>query len=271
MIEINNLNYSYANGKKQVFSDFSLTIVEEGVYGLLGKNGVGKSTLLKLMSGLLCPRAGQVSIDGEAACERKARTLSKLYYVPDEIEFPPMSLERYVKLIRPFYPNFSEEVLKNCMDDFELEFPKKLTQLSLGEKKKVALSLAMAANTELVLLDEPTNGLDIPSKTQLRRIVAKCMGEGKVMIVSTHLVHDVEQLLDHVVIIGKECLLLNNTIGELMDEYVFEVAPVGSTDASVLYSEPVAGGELVIRKRENDEPQTEVKLEALFNYVTNKK
>ena len=91
------------------------------------------------------------------------------------------------------------------------------------------------------------------------------------MLISTHLVHDVEQLLDHVVIISKSGLLLNKGIGELMDEYLFEVAPIDTNDDSVLYSEPVAGGELVIRKRENDEPQTEVKLEALFNYITNKK
>ncbi len=271
MIQINNLNYSYAKGKKQVFDNFSLTIAEEGVYGLLGKNGVGKSTLLNLVSGLLYAPADQLKIDGEAVCERKARTLADLYYVPDEVEFPPMSLERYVALIRPFYPNLSAEVLKDCMDNFELEFPKILTQLSLGEKKKVALSIAMAANTALVLLDEPTNGLDIPSKTQFRRIIAKYMGEGRTMLVSTHLVHDVEQLLDHVVVIGKSGLLLNKTIAELMDEYMFEVVPVGACDESVLYSEPVAGGELVICKRENDEPQTEVKLEALFNYVTNKK
>lgn len=271
MIEINNLNYSYANGKKQVFDNFSLTIAEDGIYGLLGKNGVGKSTLLNLVSGLLYAPADQLKIDGVAVCERKARTLANLYYVPDEVEFPAMSLERYVSLIRPFYPNFSDEVLKDCLDNFELEFPKKLTSLSLGEKKKVALSIAMAANTAILLLDEPTNGLDIPSKTQFRRIIAKGMGEGRTMLISTHLVHDVEQLLDHVVIISKSGLLLNKGIGELMDEYLFEVAPIGTNDDSVLYSEPVAGGELVIRKRENDEPQTEVKLEAIFNYVTNKK
>ncbi|MBE6340195.1 MAG: ABC transporter ATP-binding protein [Bacteroidales bacterium] len=271
MIEINNLNYTYAGSKTAVFSDFSLTIGEGIICGLLGKNGTGKSTLLKLICGLLQPKKGNVTIDSTAVGERRGDTLAKLFYVPDEIVFPNLSMDSYVKILRPFYPNFSNEVLRDCMDEFEMEIPKKLTRLSLGEKKKVALSIAIAMGTDIVLLDEPTNGLDISSKVQFRKIMAKAMNDKRTILVSTHLVHDIEQMLDHVVIIGKSGLLVDKSTNDLMNEFACDIVPAESDTKDIIYQEPSVGGLAIIRHRKEGENETNISLELLFNYANSKK
>lgn len=152
-----------------MFTDFSLRLEQNKVYGLLGKNGTGKSTLLYLISGLLRPAAGAVSCDSVATYKRRVETLQEIFLVPEEFDLPSMSLEKYVKLNAPFYPRFSREVLEACLKDFELTTDLKLQALSMGQKKKVFMSFALAANTRYLLMDEPTNGLDIPSKSQFRR------------------------------------------------------------------------------------------------------
>ena len=217
MISIQNVKFSYRS-HQEVLDDFSLDFVGSGIYGLLGKNGTGKSTLLYLMMGLLRPQKGSVTIDGISSSLRKPEVLQEMFLVPEEYDLPRISLKKYVKSIKPFYPRFSDDLLMRSLANFEMNSDIDLGSLSMGQKKKVYMSIALATNTRYLLMDEPTNGLDILSKSQFRKAVIEGMNDEKTVIISTHQVHDVERLLDHVCIIEQNRVLLNEPLVEKEDE-----------------------------------------------------
>ncbi len=268
MIDIKNISFAYSGQKEKVFDNFSLQLNANNIYGLLGKNGTGKSTLLYLISGLLRPKHGEVTVDGYKSADRRPEMLEELFIVPEEFDLPSMTLDRYVSINEPFYPHFSREVLENCLKDFELPTSMSLQSLSMGQKKKVFMSFALAAGTRLLLMDEPTNGLDIPSKMQFRRVVANNMTDDRTLIISTHQVHDVESLLDHILILSKENLLLDASVGDICEKYSFEYRVPGSNIDDVIYSEPSMQGNAVIAPRTPDKDETTLNLELLFNAVT---
>lgn len=281
MIEIKNMNFKYANhtgrlfGKKNkpqnggnVFTGLNLTIEKNKIYGLLGKNGTGKSTLLYLICGLLRPTAGTVSINGIESKRRMPDTLRDTFIVPEEFDLPPVSLEEFIKLNAPFYPNFNREVLDRCLNDFDMPAFSRLDELSMGQKKKIYVSFALAAGTRLLLMDEPTNGLDIPSKSQFRRVVAGNMSDDRSIIISTHQVHDVEQLLDHILIASPEGMLLDSSVADICEKYTFEYRMPGEQADDVVYAEPTLQGNAVMARRRKDSAETPVNLELLFNAVT---
>ena len=213
MISIQNIKFAYRS-HQEVLDGFSLDFSQNGIYGLLGKNGTGKSTLLYLMMGLLRPQEGSVTIDGISASLRRPEVLQEMFLVPEEYDLPRISLKSYVKAVKPFYPRFSDELLERSLSSFEMTSDIDLGSLSMGQKKKVYMSLALATNTRYLLMDEPTNGLDILSKSQFRKAVIEGMTDDKTIIVSTHQVHDVERLLDHVCIIERNKVLLNEPLVE---------------------------------------------------------
>ena len=268
MIDIQNINFKYAGSKEEIFSNFRLQLNENNIYGLLGKNGTGKSTLLYLISGLLRPQNGTVTVNGYPSSDRRPEMLEEIFIVPEEFELPAMTLDDYVKINQPFYPRFSSEVLRSCLEDFELPSSLKLQSLSMGQKKKVFMSFALAAGTRLLLMDEPTNGLDIPSKTQFRRVVANNMNDERTLIISTHQVHDVEALLDHILILTRSRLLLDASVGDICEKYAFEFRTPGSDMSDVIYSEPSMQGNAVIAERGADMNETQLNLELLFNAVS---
>lgn len=216
MINIKDVTFGYSSSAK-VLEDFSLQFQDGGVYGLLGKNGTGKSTLLYLITGLLRAQKGSVEVDGVDARKRNPEILSEIFIVPEEYDLPAISLTSYVKAIKAFYPRFSDELLEKCLREFEMPTEVNLGSLSMGQKKKVYICIALAANTKYLLLDEPTNGLDILSKSLFRKVVVAGMSEEKTLIISTHQVHDVELLLDHVVIIDRNRVLLDQKLEESDD------------------------------------------------------
>ena len=268
MIEVSNISFNYPGQKERVFDGFSLRLEENKIYGLLGKNGTGKSTLLYLIAGLLRPKSGSVCCDSVATYKREAKVLEEIFLVPEEFELPSMTLKRYVELNAPFYPKFSQERLEACLQDFELTADLDLGALSMGQKKKVFMSFALATNTKLLLMDEPTNGLDIPSKSQFRKTVAQNMSDDQTIIISTHQVHDVEALLDHILMLNQRELLLNASVQEVMEKYVFEYRQPGEMDDTVLYAEPTLQGNAVMARRQEGQAETQVNLELLFNAVT---
>lgn len=268
MIEVNNIQFNYPGQKERVFDDFSLRLEENKIYGLLGKNGTGKSTLLYLLSGLLRPVKGSVCCDGAQSYKRYPNTLQEFFFVTEEFEMPAIRMAEYVKLYKSFYPNFSDEVLKECLADFELPEDVHLGKLSMGQRKKAYIAFAMATNTKYLLMDEPTNGLDIPSKSQFRKVIARHMTQERTVIVSTHQVHDVEQMLDHILILDQHNVLLNAPIQEIVDEYAFEYRSPQQMDADVLYAEPTLQGNAVVVKRKEGDAETQLNLELLFNYIT---
>lgn len=271
MIQIKDIDFRYQGSKHLVFRDFSLELKENNIYGLLGKNGTGKSTLLYLISGLLRQQQGTVLVDGISAQDRKAEMLKDIFMVPEEFELPNVSLATYVKMNQGFYPNFSQEVLDRCLKDFDLPLSLKLNELSMGQKKKVFMSFALATGTRFLLMDEPTNGLDIPSKSQFRKVIANNMTEDRTLIISTHQVHDVESLLDHIIIMNQSQLLLDASISNICEKYTFEYRNPQEMDDTVLYAEPTLQGNAAICKRQEGEQETQMNLELLFNAVINGK
>lgn len=271
MIQIKDIDYRYPGSKHFVFRNFSLTLKENNIYGLLGKNGTGKSTLLYLISGLLRQQQGSILVDGISAQERKEVMLRDIFMVPEEFEMPNVSLPTYVKINRCFYPNFSQEVLENCLKDFDLPLSLKMNELSMGQKKKVLMSFALATGIRFLLMDEPTNGLDIPSKSQFRKVIANNMTDDRTLIISTHQVHDVESLLDHIIIMNQNQLLLDASVSNISEQYTFTYRTPAEMDDTVLYAEPTLQGNAVIAKRQEGDQETLMNLELLFNAVINGK
>ncbi len=268
MIQIENLNYRYMGSRNHVFDDFSLTLQSNNIYGLLGKNGMGKSTLLYLICGLLRPSGGRVLIDGTDIAGHDADTLSQIFFVPEEFELMQTSLENYLKMNMPFYPNFSREILESCLADFDLTPDIDLRELSMGQKKKVYMSFAMATNTRYLFMDEPTNGLDIPSKSQFRKVMARNMGADRTVVISTHQVHDVEALLDHLLILDRSRLLLNSSVADVCEKYNFEFRTPSEMGDDVIYAEPSLQGNAVITRKKEGDADTTLNLELLFNAAT---
>ena len=271
MIQVENISFSYPGSKHQVFTDFSLNIEGNKIYGLLGKNGTGKSTLLYLMSGLMRAGKGSISIDGINSQERNPLLLQEIFMVPEEFELPAVSLDTYIRINEGFYPRFSREVLNSCLKDFDLPLSLHLKELSMGQKKKVLMSYALAAGTRYLFMDEPTNGLDIPSKSQFRRVVANNMGDDRTIIISTHQVHDVETLLDHILILCENRMLLDASTADICEQYCFELRPANEMDDSIIYAEPTLQGNAVVARRKEGQAETPINLELLFSAVAEKK
>lgn len=267
MIEISDISFKYAGSKAPVFSDFSLKIGAGRICGLLGKNGTGKSTLLYLMAGLLRPQRGSVAFEGVETARRRVDVLREMFLVPEEFYLPDVSLDAYVRTNARFYPRFSREVLDACLADFDMPSSLRLGRLSMGQKKKVYMSFALAAGTRLLLMDEPTNGLDIPSKSLFRRVVARHMTDERTLIISTHQVHDVEQMLDHLLLIGRKGILLDASVSDVCNRYSFELRQPGEPQDDVIYVEPSFNGNMVMARRKPDSPESQLNLELLFNAV----
>ncbi len=217
MLEVNDVTFAYTKGVN-VLDHFSLNISEGGIYGLLGRNGTGKSTLLYLIMGLLRPQDGKVKYNGTDTSLRQPQLLENMFIVPEEYNLPAIPLKKYVAALKPFYPRFDEEMLYRTLANFEMREDINLGALSMGQKKKVYVCIALAAKTRLLVMDEPTNGLDIPSKSQFRKIVAGNIDEDQTVIISTHQVRDVELLLDHVVMIDRNRVLLNTKMDKLFSD-----------------------------------------------------
>lgn len=266
MIEVENVSFSYGRRKKKILDNFSMSLDKGAVYGLLGKNGVGKSTLLYLMAGLLRSQKGKVYYKGVDVALRYPLTLQDMFLVPEEFALPNVSLKQYVKLNGPFYPNFSNELLKQCLCDFELNEDIHLGELSMGQKKKAFMCFALATNTSLLMMDEPSNGLDIPSKSQFRKVIASGMTDNKAVIISTHQVRDIDSLLDHVLIMDGSQLLLNESVTSICEKMYFTEQGMNEPIDNALYIQPSVQGNSAIFPNTLGE-DSKMNLEILFNAV----
>lgn len=263
MLTVNNLTFSYRRKAAPVLDDFSLSIERGGVYGLLGPNGAGKSTLLYLIAGLLTPKHGNVLYNGTDTRRRLPSTLRDMFIVPEEFDLPHIKLERYIKLNAPFYPNFSMDDIRRHLDTFDMPADINLGELSMGQKKKAFMSFALACNTPLLLMDEPTNGLDIPGKSRFRKFIAQSMTDDRSIIISTHQVRDIDRILDHVIIMDNHKVLFNRTVGEITERLAFLSTDDRDTISRALYAQPAIGGTNIILPNPGD-IETEMNLETLF-------
>ena len=264
MITVENLSFLYRKSKRAVLHDFSLSLEKGRVYGLLGKNGAGKSTLLYLMSGLLTPKSGKVVYHDVDVRRRLPITLQAMFLVPEEFDLPPVSLISYIELNSPFYPRFSKEDMVKYLHYFEMDINIDLGALSMGQKKKVFMSFALATNTSLLLMDEPTNGLDIPGKSQFRKFIASGMTDDKTILISTHQVRDIDKVLDHVLIMDNSRVLLNESTMSICDKLFFTESENRELLQSSLFSTPSIQGNFLLLPNESGE-DSEINLELLFN------
>lgn len=266
MIKVENITFKYK--RKRVFSDFSLEIEQGKIYGLLGKNGAGKSTLLYLMNGLIMPQSGKITYKGQDVSKRLPVVLQDIFIVPEEFNLPNISLKKYVKLNSLFYPNFSNKQLSENLEHFELDAIDNfnLGALSLGQKKKVFMSFALATNTPLLIMDEPTNGLDIPGKSQFKKFVASNMSDDRTMLISTHQVQDIEKLIEHVLILEDSRLLVDASVDEICRKLYFANGVSQVNSYETLYVSPTLQGYNALLYNPNEEEST-LNLETLFNGV----
>lgn len=263
MLKAEHLSFTYPKGRKKVLDDFSLSLESGCVYGLLGKNGTGKSTLLHLACGLLTPQRGKVTFRGIDVRRRQPATLRDIFLVPEEFELPPISLSKYIDLYSPFYPRFSRADMDSHLKLFGMDAQAELGKLSMGQKKKVFMSFALATNTALLLMDEPTNGLDIPGKTQFRRFLTSQMSDEKTVVISTHQVRDINTMLDHVLIMDGSRMLLNASTARICGKLRFIESDDRELLGKALYAQPSPQGHLLMLPNVDDE-ETALDLELLF-------
>ena len=260
MITLKELSFSYSR-KKEVLDRINLEVGSGHICGLLGKNGEGKTTLLNLLSGQIFPDQGSCLVLEEIPSERNARFLQQIFLLPEEISMPEVTAIEYIKMYAPFYPTFRDDICKACVESFEINLSDRLSKMSQGQRKKVAITLALAAHTPLLLMDEPTNGLDIPSKATFRRLVASLIDDNQTVIISTHQVRELESLIDTVLILDQRQILLNKTLNEIGEKLYF--GPL-LPEEKALYSEPTPQGTIGVTARDGKE-ETAVSLELLFN------
>ena len=266
MIKVENLSFTYPKSKHMVLHDFSFSLEAGRVYGLLGRNGAGKSTLLYLMTGLLTPKKGKIMYHDIDVRSRLPMTLQDMFLVPEEFELPSISLKKYIDLNAPFYPNFSKEDMYKYLHCFEMDMDVNLGALSMGQKKKVFMSFALATNTSLLLMDEPTNGLDIPGKSQFRKFMASGMTDNKTIVISTHQIRDIDKMLDSVMIMDESRVLLNESTVHICEKLCFKESDDRSLIDKALFAVPSLHGNSLLLLNEHNE-DSDINIELLFNAI----
>lgn len=264
MIDISNLQFRY-NKKRLLFKDLCLNLEAGHVYGLLGKNGAGKTTLLKLIGGMLFPLKGDCNIVGFTPQKREPNFLNDIFYIPEDIYVSDLKVRDFVRSNSPFYPHFDLGNFLNYIKEFEIGFEEKLSSLSFGQKKKAIIAFGLATNCSILILDEPTNGLDIPSKSQFRKIVASVATEDRCVIISTHQVRDLDNLIDSVIILDDGEIALSQPVDTITDRLVFKIVPLELAPKAI-YGEPSLKGFTGVFYNENGE-SSKLDMEILFNSV----
>ena len=271
MVELQGIAFGYRRGER-LFAGLDLTLTPGNVYGLLGRNGAGKTTLLRLMAGLLFPKTGSARVAGEEVRRRTPAFLRELYFVPEEFHTPALAPRGLVSHYSVFYPRFDHAAMERYLADLEVDPNQRMTAMSYGQKKKVLLAFAVASNCRLLMLDEPTNGLDIPAKSQFRRLLAGAAADERVIVVSTHQVRDLEHLIDPIVVLEQGAIVFQHSVEEISAALAMRDAGADGAlnDGHAIYVEPGAGvGGRTLVPAVGAAPMAEaaVDLELLFNSV----
>ena len=262
MITIKKLGFSY--GEHVVLKDISMELQEGRIYGLLGENGVGKTTLLTLLAGLKKVENGTLEIDGQIPYHREPSFLSNIYYLPDEVPAPRRKAIDFALDHGQYWTNFSASKFTEIMNVFDTDQNQRMDQMSYGQLKKTFISFALACNTKYLFMDEPTNGLDIPSKAQFRKAVSKYTSDDSTLLISTHQARDLEAIIDPIIILDRRDVLLNASLDEIAQKLYFDYS--SEVDPTALYQEMVPGGNIQV-VRNTTGAESKVNIEALFNAV----
>jgi ABC-2 type transport system ATP-binding protein len=263
MIKINNLNFGYRKDQL-LFKNMSMQLSTGHIYGLLGKNGAGKSTLLKNIAGLVYADGGSMDVMGYDPSKRQPALLAEICFIPEEFYLPSIKIDAYVKANAGFYPNFDHPYFTALLAEFDIPVTQKLIDMSYGQKKKVIIAFGLATQAKLVIMDEPTNGLDIPSKAQFRKIMASALTDDRCIIISTHQVRDLDNLIDTVIMLDENKVALKASVDEITDKLCFK--RVKEIDDKVIYAEPSLAGYNAVLQNFHQE-DSKLDLELLFNAV----
>jgi ABC-2 type transport system ATP-binding protein len=264
MISIKNLHFAYK--RKKIFTGLSLDLQPGYIYGLLGKNGTGKSTLLRNISGHLFPDSGSITVSGETPGKRNPSFLQEVFLVAEEFFLPNITTDKLVKHNAPFYPKFNYDQFNRYIKEFDIPVENPIQDMSYGQKKKVLISFGLACNTSLLLMDEPTNGLDIMSKSQFRKVIAGALDEKKSIVISTHQVKDLENLIDRITIIDEGKILFDQTVEQISRKLQFKISFDQEEIQEALYSESSLKGNAIIT-RNTDGEDTRLDLEMLYKGI----
>ena len=262
MITIKKLGFSY--DEHVVLKDISMELQEGKIYGLLGENGVGKTTLLTLLAGLKKVDDGMLEIDGQKPFNREPSFLSNIYYLPDEVPAPRRKAIDFATDHGQYWNNFNAQKFSEIMTVFDTDQNQRMDQMSYGQLKKTFISFALACNTKYLFMDEPTNGLDIPSKAQFRKAVSKYTSDDSTLLISTHQARDLEAIIDPIIILDRRDVLLNASLDEIAEKLYFDYS--NDADPNALYQEMVPGGNIQVL-RNTTGAESKVNIEALFNAV----
>ena len=266
MIKINDLKFSY--NSVPVLTGITTDLEEGKIYGLLGENGVGKTTLLTLLCGLKKVEAGYIETDGIDPYKRLPETLQNQYYLPDEVAPVNMKAISYAESAGKFWPRFDFDKFLKLMELFENDPLKNMAKMSAGQLKKTYIAFALACNTKYLFMDEPTNGLDIPSKTSFRSAISKYTSEYTTVVISTHQVRDLENIIDPIIILDRRDVLLNASEYEITSKLFFDYGNTLNPDSH--FTEQIPGGFIQVYENKTGE-ESKINVEALFNTVHNNK
>lgn len=268
MIQLQNLTFRY-HPKRPLFEELQLHIDKPGIVGLLGSNGAGKTTLLHLLAGLRFPWFGNCTVLQEEPRKRRLHWQQQVLFVPETIEMPGRTLSRWLSELGPFYPRFDQHLFDAILKEFDLEVPGKLNELSYGQQKKVMLAFALATQVKVLLLDEPSNGLDVFSKSQLRRIWTRHLPEDALVVIATHQVRELGTQFDQVVMLDQGKVLFHQSM-EVLNRHFYIERTTHLPTENAWYTEPVPGGYLALYSAEPGDPETELDLEILLKAIVEK-
>ena len=263
MIHLEQISFGYSQ-QHLLFSNLSLSLSPGRIYGLLGRNGAGKSSLLRNIAGLLYPNQGRIEVIGYVPKHRQPSFLQKIFFIPEEIYLPAVPISQYVATRAPFYPAFDKAQFRYFLTELDVSFDQRIENLSFGQRKKVLIAFALACNTQVLIMDEPTNGLDIPSKSQFRKLVASVLQDDRVILISTHQVRDLDHLIDSVIVLEDSEILLHEQLDHISERLRFATLSSAEDDHRVLYAEPALQGYTVVMENSERE-ESKVDLERLFS------
>ena len=211
LLECKNLCKSY--GDKEILKDINLKIPTGKIIGLLGKNGTGKTTLIKLMNDLLTPTSGEILINGKKPGVASKEIIS---YLPEKTYLDrEMKVKDTIKYFEEFYNDFDSKKVIKLLKDLDLDIDTKIDKMSKGMQEKLQLILVMSRNASLYILDEPLGGVDPATRDYILDTILSNFSEGASVIISTHLISDIERILDEVIFIDKGKIVLTSSTDEL--------------------------------------------------------
>ena len=263
MIKVQDLKFSYT-AHDPVLKNITMEIDRGSIYGLLGENGVGKTTLLTLLCGLKKPQVGSIDVDGRNPFRREADLLGEQFYLPDEVTPVNARARDFAHENGSFWPRYSDGRFAEILAEFEVDPAQNMSRMSAGQLKKTWISLALACGARYYYLDEPTNGLDIPSKAQFRKAVTKYTSEDSAIVISTHQVRDLEDIIDPIIILDKKDVLVNASLEEISSRLYFDYGTTLHPDA--MYMEQTPSGCIQVYPNVTGE-ESKVNMEAFFNTV----